>query len=274
MGNLAKEIISVIKTSAKSMPLLKQKHKYTGAVIVTAGNGTRFDAFGAGTKQMALLRSVPVVVRTIAAFEECDCIDEIVIVAKSDEIQEYERFIKEYNFRKIIAVIEGGATRQISSLNGFEALSPKCEYVAIHDGARCLITPEMIIKVACAAYDSGAAAAATRARDTIKYADENGNIESTIDRNFVWMVQTPQIFGANIYRASAYMAKKDGAEVTDDCMLAERLGFKIKLVDCGCENIKITYPEDMYIAQSILEIRGATDERFIRIKEESDIEAV
>lgn len=275
MSNIADEIISALRGMTKDGTSHRVKHKYTGAVIVTAGNGTRFDAFGAGTKQMALLRGVPVIVRTIAAFEECEYINEIVIVARSNEVGEYERFIKEYNFKKIVAVVEGGSTRQISSLNGFDALSPKCKYVAIHDGARCLITPDIIMKVADAAYECGAAAAATKARDTIKYADNDEYIESTIDRNFVWMVETPQIFGANIYRASAYMAKKDGAEVTDDCMLAERLGFKIKLVDCGSENIKMTYPEDMYIAQSILEIRGETDKRFKMQKDESaDIEAV
>ena len=136
------------------------------------------------------------------------------------------------------------------------------------------MTQDIIRKVAEAAYDCGAAAAGTKARDTIKYADSDGCIDSTIDRNYVWMVQTPQVFSTNIYRASAYMAQRDGAEVTDDCMLAERLGFKIRLVECGSENLKMTFPEDMYLAQSVLERRGETDERFKESRGESGTEAV
>jgi len=274
MKDIAGEIISTLRNISAKESVQKLRHKHTGAVIVTAGNGTRFDAFGAGTKQMALLRGVPVIVRTIFAFEECDSIDEIVIVARANEIEQYEEFQKRYNFKKITAVVEGGETRQISSLNGFDALSPKCKYVAVHDGARCLITPDMITQVVNAAYETGASAAASKARDTIKYADKDRFIDSTIDRNYVWLVQTPQIFSTNIYRASAYMAKRDGAEATDDCMLAERLGFKIKLVDCGEDNIKMTHPEDMYIAQSILERRGESDERFNSKTDEGSAEVV
>jgi 2-C-methyl-D-erythritol 4-phosphate cytidylyltransferase len=274
MKDIAGDIISTLRNISAKETANKLKHKHTGAVIVTAGNGTRFDAFGAGTKQMALLRGIPVIVRTIFAFEECDCIDEIVIVARANEVSQYEDFRKKYNFKKIKAVVEGGETRQISSLKGFDALSPKCKYVAVHDGARCLITPDMITKVVDAAYETGASAAASKARDTIKYADKDGYIESTIDRNYVWLVQTPQVFSTNIYRASAYMAKRDGAEATDDCMLAERLGFKIRLVDCGGDNIKMTLPEDMYIAQSILERRGETDERFSTKTDDSSAEVV
>lgn len=239
-----------------------QMHRKTAAVIVCAGNGTRFDEFGGITKQMAILRDVPVICRTIAVFEQCPVIDEIIVVARYNETGKYDGFIKQYGFKKIRRVVAGGNTRQQSALIGFDAISEDMEFVAIHDGARCLVTPEMIEKVALEAYRYGAATACTVSHDTVKLAGDNSFVDRTVDRDSVRLVQTPQIFGANLYRASAYTAKEDGVEVTDDCMLAERLGFRVRLVDCGADNIKITVPFDMYLAEAILTHRetGADEE--------------
>ena len=104
-------------------------------------------------------------------------------------------------------------------------------------------------------------AAAERAVDTVKYADSRGVIEKTIDRNYVWLMKTPQIFNANMYRAGVYAALKDKASVTDDCMLVERLGFKVHAVDCGHENIKLTYATDKIIAEAILTARENLSEK-------------
>ena len=113
----------------------------------------------------------------------------------------------------------------------------------------------MIEKTLRSAYKDGAAAAGHPSTDTVKYSKDGHTITETVDRSKVWLIGTPQVFMANMYRAAIYTAKKDGAAVTDDCMMAERLGFKVNLVDIGGENIKITNPEDIYIAEGILRRR-------------------
>jgi len=228
---------------------------FNSVIIVAAGSGTRMGSSVKSTKQMTDIAGMPVVVRTILQFEKCDFINEIVVVARADEIERYSEFTEKYKFKKITKVVAGGETRRLSVLEGFKAISEKNEYVAIHDGARCLITPEMIADVFHQAYKHGCAAAACRPKDTVKRADKSGIITETINRDELWQAQTPQIFRNDIYRAAAYIAHKDGFEATDDCMLAENIGFKVKLVDCGYENLKITTRDDLYFAEAILKMR-------------------
>ena len=227
---------------------------FCSAIIVAAGRGTRCDCGGV-TKQMTDLMGLPVVARTIMQFEQTKSIDEIIVVARKDEIPRYEEMISDLGWTKIASVTAGGETRQKSVFNGLREVSEKADFIAVHDGCRCLVTPEMIEKVFGEAKIHGCAAAACRAKDTIKL-EKNGMISETIDRSHVWQAQTPQIFKAEILRAGAYIARDDGVEVTDDCMLAENLGFHVKLVDCGYSNIKITTPEDIYIAEALLRRRS------------------
>ena len=236
---------------------LRTKRK-TSAIILAAGSGERFSA-GSGAlagikKQFVPVLGVPVLLRTVSVFEECDLIDEIIVVTGEGDV-EYTRELLREKITKLTCVIPGGATRQDSAMAGLEKISPQSEFVAIHDGARCLVTCDIIENVLLKAYDTGAAAAAEKAVDTVKYADDHGVIEKTIDRNYVWLMKTPQIFNANMYRAGVYTALKDGAAVTDDCMLVERLVFKVHAVDCGHENIKLTYAIDKIIAEAILTAR-------------------
>lgn len=223
------------------------------AVILAAGCGSRM---GAGpTKQMRELCGMPVVVRTLLAYEECPDVKEIVVVARQEEIPDYDGFRLRWGFRKISAVVPGGETRQASCLCGIEAISEKTAYVALADGARALITPEDISRVFAAARRYHAASAATPAVDTVKLADKNGFITSTPERTLTWQAQTPQIFAVNLYRAAAYHAKETGLIATDDNSLVEAIPHPIKLVDCGRENIKITTPSDLTLAESILRER-------------------
>lgn len=236
---------------------LRSKKK-TSALILAAGSGERFSA-GSGAlagikKQFVPVLGVPVLLRTALVFQECPLIDEIIVVTGEGDV-EYTKELLEPAIGKLTCVIPGGATRQDSAMAGLERVSPDSEFIAIHDGARCLITCDVIEKVLLKAYETGAAAAAEKAVDTVKYADGHGVIEKTIDRNHVWLMKTPQIFNANMYRAGVYTALKDGAVVTDDCMLVERLGFKVHAVDCGHENIKLTYATDKIIAEAILTAR-------------------
>lgn len=232
--------------------------KRTTALILAAGSGERFSA-GSGAlagqkKQFVPLLGVPVLLRTVRVFEASPLIDEIIVVSGADDVQ-YCRDLFGDEITKLKTVVPGGATRQESAMAGLAEVSDSSDYIAIHDGARCLITCEIIESVLRAAYECNAAAAAEKAVDTVKYADDNGLIEKTIDRDHVWLMKTPQVFLANMYRAAVYTAYEQKASVTDDCMLVERIGFKIRAVDCGHENIKLTYPADKIIAEAILRSR-------------------
>ena len=155
-------------------------------------------------------------------------------------------------------MVAGGKSRQESIFNGLRKVSDESKYVAISDGARCLITPEQIKEVCAAAYKYDAATAAHRSTDTVKISDERGFIESTTDRNTVWLAQTPQVFKTNLYRAATYTALENGYEGTDDNMLVELLKCPIKLVECGSQNIKVTTVDDIILASSVLESRAGT----------------
>lgn len=230
--------------------LPKRPAKHVTAIIVAGGSGSRMGA--ATTKQMMELEGIPVVVRTILAFEKAECIKDIIIVAKTEEKEVYKEFINKYSLKKIRRVVAGGDTRQQSVLNGFKAISDNCDFVAIHDGARCLVTPENIENVLYEARCHEAASAASPAKDTVKITNSEGFVVSTPNRQRVWMAQTPQIFRADLYRAAAFYALKQGFEATDDNSLVEFLGSKVKMVDCGYRNIKITTPEDIHIARVLL----------------------
>ena len=145
-------------------------------------------------------------------------------------------------------------------MRGFKHVSEKSSYVAFHDGARCLITPEIIEVVAKAAKATKAATAATHMSDTIKVADDDNNIVKTVNRELLWTVQTPQIFEKELYRSCIDYAITKGISATDDCMLAEAYGQKVKLVETGKENIKITYRRDVELAEAILSIREEPEE--------------
>jgi 2-C-methyl-D-erythritol 4-phosphate cytidylyltransferase len=223
-------------------------------VILAAGSGRRFGD-EKGKKQFVPVCSEPVLVHTLRAFEACDYITEIVVVTAAEDIRRCEEYRDGYGFTKVRAIIAGGEDRQASAKKGFDAISDKAEFVAIHDGARCLVTPDLIAQTVRSAYRQGAAVAAEKSRDTVKRTSAAGVIEETMDRETVWLAKTPQVFLANMYRAAVYTAEKDGFRATDDSSLVERLGFRVRTVDCGGDNIKLTTPVDVYIAEAILRAR-------------------
>ena len=226
---------------------------FTSAIIAAGGNSVRFG--GETTKQMTNLCGMPLVVHTLLAFEACDSIHEIIVVAKKSEMDEYSALCERYGIKKFAGVVAGGFTRQESVLNGLDAVSKKSKFVAIADAARCLITPEQIKEVCRYAYKYDAATAAHNTTDTVKIAASNGFIESTADRSTVWLAQTPQVFKTKLYRAAAYTALKKGFEATDDNSLVENAGHAIRLVECGTQNIKVTTVDDLIIAEAILKQR-------------------
>lgn len=239
--------------------IFDKKHGDVAAIILCAGNSTRFSS-GNESKQMVEILGKSVIVRTIEAFEKAHSIREIILVVRKEDTAEYNKLICDNVFKKVSCIVVGGDTRQISAMRGFKHVSEKSTFVAFHDGARCLVTPEIIEEVAKAAKTTKAATAATHMSDTIKVADDDGNIVKTVDRELLWTVQTPQIFEKELYRCCIEHAITKSISATDDCMLAEAYGQKVKLVETGKENIKITYMKDVELAEAILSVKEDSEE--------------
>ncbi len=215
-----------------------------GAIIVAAGKGRRM---GAGKNKVYLeISGKTVLQRTVEVFENCEIVDEIVVV--TDDILLCKENLK--GFSKVKTVVLGGETRQKSVKNGLDAID--CDIAIIHDGARALICEEEIIKTIESAKKYGAAAVGVKSKDTLKKINKDGFIEKTIDRDFVYNIQTPQAF---LYSEIKKLHEETHEEFTDDCALYESVGKKVKIVDGKYDNIKITTPEDLQVAEKILEKR-------------------
>ena len=230
------------KTARKLLPL-----KRCGAVIVAAGSASRM---GGIDKVMAPLNGEPMIARTVRAFQNCDAISEIVVVTRQDLILPITSLCADMD--KVKAVVAGGSSRQESVHLGLNALSDKCKLAAIHDGARPLISWQVIDRVVRAANTYGAAAPAIPVKDTIKVV-QGGIVKETPDRASLQAVQTPQVFDFDILRGALKKAKQDGAQVTDDCSAVERIGLTVKIVEGEERNLKVTTPLDLKIAQLLLE---------------------
>lgn len=231
------------------------KNGYLSAIILCAGSSTRFSDKGEN-KQLAEINGISVIERTLNVFENCQYVNEIILVVRKEDAENYKSFVYDKGFKKIKCIVTGGSSRQSSALRGFKYVSKKAKYVAIHDGARCLVTNSIIETVFKEAIRYGIATASSCVTDTVKLANKDGFIARTIDRSNLWNVQTPQIFEYKKYQISAYKAKQKNFIATDDCMLAENAGFNVKLVETGNENIKITVKDDIKRAEAILSLRG------------------
>jgi 2-C-methyl-D-erythritol 4-phosphate cytidylyltransferase len=227
----------------------------TGAIILAAGNSTRMG--GKINKQLEPVCNIPVLAHTLMAYQRCKLIEEIVVVTRPQDFEAVLEIAKQYGISKLRHIAAGGSTRQESAKNGMNKLSPVIRYVAIADGARCLITPQQIAKVCLRAYRYQAASAAHQISDTVKRTNAVGMVKETVDRNNLWQAQTPQIFHASLYTAALIRAEDDGFKVTDDNSLIEHLGYQVRMVECGRENIKITTKEDLPMAEAILSYRSA-----------------
>lgn len=236
------EITKITKPARKVLKLGR-----CGAVIVAAGSASRM---GGIDKIMADLGGEPVIRRTVRAFQECDAIKEIVIVTRQDLILPIMDACRD--FSKVQAVVAGGASRQESVSLGLNAFSDKVKLVAIQDGARPLVTWQLIDRVVRAAYSYGAAAPAIPVKDTIKVVT-GGVVKETPERKTLQAVQTPQAFDFDLIRGALKKAKLDEVEVTDDCSAVERMGMSVKIVSGDERNLKITTPMDLKIAQLLLE---------------------
>ncbi len=237
--------MKITKVTRPARRLLKLK--YCGAVIVAAGSASRM---GGIDKVMAPLNGEPMIVHTVRAFQNCDAIREIIVVTRPDLLTTIMGLCKD--MEKVKAVVAGGKDRPESVANGLNALSSKVKLAAIQDGARPLITWQVIDRTVRAANSYGAAAPAIPVKDTIKEV-AGGLVANTPDRSRLQAVQTPQVFDIHLLRAALKKAKDEGAAITDDCSAVELLGMKVKIVEGDEHNIKITTPVDLKIAQLFME---------------------
>ena len=237
--------MDITKATRPARKLLKLKT--CGAVIVAAGSASRM---GGIDKVMAPLGGEPMIVRTVRAFQNCDAIASIVIVTREDLIRPISGLCKDMD--KVTAVVAGGSSRQESVHLGLNALPKGTKLAAVHDGARPLISWQVIDRVVRAANTYGAAAPAIPVKDTIKVVS-GGLVQETPDRARLQAVQTPQVFDFDLLRGALKKAEADGASVTDDCSAVERTGMKIKIVEGDERNLKVTTPMDLKIAELLLE---------------------
>ncbi|MBR4016698.1 MAG: 2-C-methyl-D-erythritol 4-phosphate cytidylyltransferase [Oscillospiraceae bacterium] len=221
--------------------------QYCGAVIVAAGTASRM---GGIDKVMADLNGEPMIVRTVRAFNTCDAIREIVVVTREDLIEEITRLCADYV--KVTAVVAGGADRPQSVRNGLNALSKKVKLAAIQDGARPLVSAQVIDRTVRAAHTYRAAAPGIPVKDTVKIVRQ-GVVSTTPEREQLRAVQTPQVFDIDLLTVALEKAKKDNAAITDDCSAVERIGMSVKIVEGDERNIKVTTPMDLKIAALLLE---------------------
>ena len=226
---------------------MRQSGAELSAVIAAAGSSSRMNGVD---KQTVELDGVPVIIRSLRAFDVLPQVGEVVLVCREREVPHMWELARRFGIQKLSHIVAGGATRQASVFAGVKSLG-ECGYIAIHDGARAFVSGEVILNCLAAAKEHRAALAAVPVKDTIKRADEKGFVAETPPRSSLHIAQTPQIFERALYLAAMQKATQDGKEYTDDCQLVEALGQRCRLSPGSYLNFKITTPEDLIMAQAI-----------------------
>ena len=222
-------------------------------IIVAAGSSQRmgFD------KLLALLGDRPVLAHTIDAFERTESVNEIILMARPERVSEFEELVRQNVFRKVRHVISGGERRQDSVRAGLERVSAETTFIAVHDAARPLVTPEQIERVFALARTHGGAALAEPITSTLKRADENRVVTGGVPRENLYAMQTPQIFARDLLDRAYAAVAANKLSVTDEVSAVEHLGEKVVLLPNEEWNIKITYPRDLLLAQAALARRSS-----------------
>ena len=229
-----------------------EKRPFCSALIAAAGSSKRM---GGENKLLLPLAGKPVIVHTLCAIDAAEFIDEIILAVREDDLLTFADLCKAYGIKKPVKVVIGGETREESVLRAALEADPNAKLLAVQDGARPLVTPELIDRTVRTAADCFAAAPAIPVHDTIKVA-KNEIVQNTPDRSTLFAVQTPQVFDAGLLKAALQSALRAKAQLTDDCSAVERLGKEVYLTEGSEENIKITTPIDMLIAEAIIEKRA------------------
>ena len=228
---------------------MSSRRQSVGAIVAAAGRSLRMSG---ADKLFAIVGGSPLLAHTLLAFEVCRLVERIVLVLSSESLQRGQALVRDCGFDKVATVCPGGKRRQDSVRLGLEALTP-CQWVVVHDGARPLVTAELIERGLEAARDTGAAIAAVPAADTIKQVDPSGLVLRTLDRADLWAVQTPQVFRYDLLCEAHRQAQ---AEVTDDAALIEGMGSRVKVFTGSPRNIKITTAQDLALVEALLAQEG------------------
>lgn len=215
------------------------------AIILGAGNSTRMKS--EKSKLLLEINGKTVIERSVNAFLSISDIDEIIVVVRECDVEAFSNILPDSR----VSFVIGGDTRQQSVKNAVDTVDDG-EYIIIHDGARPLVNPDDIERTLIAAEEYGAAAVGVPVKDTIKQVDSHGIVVSTPDRSSLVAIQTPQIFKIDLYKSALEKAQKEGMDFTDDCQLIEYFGKKVKTVVGSYDNIKITTPDDIPLAESLL----------------------
>ncbi len=236
------------------IPFLRRRKRVCTALVPAAGESRRMEG---AAKLFLRLNGAPVLARTLVALQLASRVDEIIVAVREEDLEAASRICKEYAITKCPQVIVGGDTRVKSVQLAAMAARRDADLLAVHDGARPLVTPELIDRVIEAAEKYGAAAPAVAAKDTVKRIKQDGTVDRTLNRSALRLVQTPQVFDADLLKGALQSAIEAEAPITDDCSAVERLGKEVLLIDGEEENLKLTTPLDLVLAQAVLEKRMA-----------------
>ncbi|MDO4815413.1 MAG: 2-C-methyl-D-erythritol 4-phosphate cytidylyltransferase [Bacillota bacterium] len=236
----------------KIRKIITPQEPHCTAVILAAGNSQRMGS----DKILMTIGGAPVIAYTLKAFQNSDRIDEIIVVTKHDSLQSLADICGKYDISKVSRIVCGGSSRAESALIGVLNANENATLIAIHDGARPFLTAALIERTVNAAEQFGAAAPAVRATDTVRIMNKKGAVVDTPDRSLVALVQTPQVFNADVIKSALTKVVEKKLPVTDDCSAVEAMGVKVTVVDGEFDNIKLTTKRDVYVAERILADRG------------------
>ena len=228
----------------------KKQTPVTACIVPAAGQGTRMQGAYEETKQLISLCGVPLIVHTLEALEQAKSIDSVVLAVREQKMAQMLRLVQEFGLSKVCQIVAGGDTRMQSVAKAMAALPP-CDFVAIHDGARPLCTPEMIDEVVQAAHRYGAAVPGVKPKDSLK-TRQGGMVQEDVDRDSVVVVQTPQVFAFEEYDAALGYCLEQHRSCTDDAGVYAVLQKPVYIVEGDYRNIKVTTPEDVAIAEMFL----------------------
>ncbi len=228
------------------------------AIIVAAGASRRmgFD------KIFAALHGKPVLYWSIAGFQTCPDIDEIIVVTRAEKVAEVKKLVASEKLTKVTSVVEGGAERHLSVWNGLQAIHAEgSQFVAIHDAARPLITPKLISACIGLARKSGAACCASPIPDTVKRASHERLVTDDVDRQNLWAMQTPQVFSSALIMQAYASVMARNELVTDEVSAIQKIGKRVALLENEDYNFKITFPRDLPLAEQVIDIRNGLEKK-------------
>lgn len=227
------------------------------AIVLAAGKGSRMKA--GINKQFLQLGNRPVLAYALQNFQDCDAVEEIIVMTAAEEIEYVQsEIVQKYGFSKVRKIIAGGAERQQSAYKGIMAAHQDSEIILLHDGARPFVTRQTILACINQAREYGAVSAGMPSKDTIKLVNKEHIVTATPPRDGVWITQTPQAFQREVIIKAHQIAAAEALIATDDAMLVEAMGHPVKMVAGAYENMKITTPEDIALAEQLLKIINIT----------------